>query len=57
MGTLANQRHERFAQALAEGKSATKAYTIAGYRQDRHHAARLATNGHIHSAKASFGLR
>src|SRR6266446_3645 len=26
MATLANQRHERFAQALAQGKTATEAY-------------------------------
>ena len=31
-GTLANLRHERFAQALAQGKPATKAYVLAGYK-------------------------
>jgi len=49
MPILANARHERFAQAVAKGKSATEAYRIAGYDGDRHHAARLATNGHVQS--------
>ena len=31
MGILANPRHERFAQALAKGKTATEAYVEAGY--------------------------
>jgi hypothetical protein len=31
MAVLANMRHEKFAQALAEGKSATEAYEVAGY--------------------------
>jgi phage terminase small subunit len=30
-GTLANLRHERFAQALARGKTTTEAYVLAGY--------------------------
>jgi hypothetical protein len=32
MGPLANQRHECFAQALAQGKSAAEAYVLAGYK-------------------------
>lgn len=47
MRELANQRHERFAQEIAAGETADTAYEKAGYRRDRHHAARLATNGHI----------
>lgn len=31
MPVLKNQRHERFAQELAKGKSATDAYLAAGY--------------------------
>jgi len=31
MATLVNQRHEKFAQALAEGQSATEGYKNAGY--------------------------
>ena len=41
MPVLANQRHEKFAQLLAEGKSASEAYVSAGYRANRHNAARL----------------
>ncbi len=44
---LTNTRHERFSQLLFEGKTADEAYTTAGYKPDRHHAARLATKGHI----------
>ena len=47
MRELANQRHERFAHALAAGETADAAYERAGYKRDRHHAHRLATNGHI----------
>ena len=41
MPVLPNQRHEKFAQLLAEGKSAAEAYVLAGYRANRHNAARL----------------
>src|SRR6516162_1598033 len=41
MPVLANQRHEKFAQLLAEGRSASEAYVLAGYRANRHNAARL----------------
>jgi phage terminase small subunit len=41
MGTLANQRHERFAQALAQGKSATEAYALAGYKANDGNASRM----------------
>src|SRR6516164_10007102 len=41
MPVLANQRHEKFAQLLAEGKSASESYVLAGYRDNRHNAARL----------------
>lgn len=47
MPVLKNARHEKFALALANGKTATDAYEEAGYKPDRHHAARLATKGHI----------
>lgn len=47
MGVLANQRHERFAQELAKGKSQSEAYTDAGYRESRPGASRLATNVNI----------
>jgi phage terminase small subunit len=41
MGALANARHERFAQELAKGKSATEAYAEAGYRPNSGNAATL----------------
>ena len=47
MPILANTKHEIFAQGLAEGKTADAAYSDAGYRPDRSHAARLAANGRI----------
>lgn len=34
MPVLSNQRHEAFARAIAEGKSATAAYKQAGYETD-----------------------
>ena len=39
--TLANQRHERFAQALAQGKAATEAYVLAGYKANDGNASRM----------------
>jgi phage terminase small subunit len=44
---LKNSRHERFAQGLAAGKSATEAYELAGYRGDRTAASHLLTNVNI----------
>jgi phage terminase small subunit len=44
---LKSVRHERFAQQLAAGKSATEAYELAGYRGDRTAASRLSTNVNI----------
>ncbi|MBN8189534.1 terminase small subunit [Salipiger thiooxidans] len=47
MPTLKNARHEAFAQALAAGETADAAYIAAGYKPNRHNAARLKTNEHI----------
>lgn len=47
MPVLSNPRHERFAQELAKGKSASAAYVEAGYEGDRKNAARLATNDDV----------
>ncbi|KEA07133.1 terminase small subunit [Rhizobium rhizogenes] len=47
MPVLKNARHEKFAQAVAKGKSATEAYEEAGYKPDRKNAARLTTNDDI----------
>lgn len=44
MGALSNPRHERFAQALAKGKTQLQAYVEAGYKPDDGAAARLSGN-------------
>ena len=41
MAALPNQRHEKFAQGIAEGKSATEAYEAAGYTPNDGNATRL----------------
>jgi terminase small subunit-like protein len=47
MAPLRNTKHERFAQGLAEGKSADEAYEVAGYKRNRSHASRLVAKGSI----------
>jgi hypothetical protein len=47
MPALRNQRHEKFVLALFEGKSASEAYVIAGYKPCRQNAARLTTKDDI----------
>lgn len=47
MPILSNPRHERFAQELAKGKTASEAYVDAGYKENRHNAAALAREQHI----------
>jgi hypothetical protein len=44
MPSLDNSKHERFAQALAAGKSAVDAYEAAGYRRNRGHVSTLRKN-------------
>src|SRR5262249_33188290 len=46
-GTLPNLRHERFAQALARGKTATEAYVLAGYKANDGNASRMKGNERI----------
>lgn len=41
MAALRNSRHERFAQELANGRSAVQAYEMAGFKADRRNAAKL----------------
>lgn len=41
MSALANPRHERFAQLLAQAMPASLAYVEAGFRADKHNACRL----------------
>jgi len=47
MPTLANPKHERFAQALADGKSQFEAHGIAGYKAHRGNASSLAQDKSI----------
>ena len=47
MPALKNQRHEKFALALFEGKSAHQAYIDSGYKECRQNAARLMTKDDI----------
>ena len=44
---LKNARHEKFAQALAQGLSANVAYAEAGYKPHRSNAARMRANDNI----------
>lgn len=44
---LANAKHEKFAQELASGKTATEAYVTAGYKESRPAASRLSTNVNV----------
>lgn len=47
MPELQNRRHELFAQALVEGKTAAQAYEAVGYTPNRCNASRLKTNENI----------
>lgn len=47
MPALLNPRHEIFAQELAKGKSASSAYVLAGYAENRHNGSALARQEHI----------
>jgi hypothetical protein len=46
---LENERHELFAQALAKGETATKAYELAGFKPSRKNASRLRANEGINA--------
>ncbi|TBE67438.1 hypothetical protein [Rhizobium ruizarguesonis] len=47
MPVLKNARHEKFAQALAKGRTADEAYEAAGYAANRGNATRLKANESI----------
>jgi phage terminase small subunit len=47
MPVLPNPRHEKFAQALARGTSASAAYEEAGFKAHRSNAASMARKEHI----------
>jgi phage terminase small subunit len=57
MPALANARHERFAQELAKGKSATEAMREAGFKSDRRNTTRLTTNEDIQRRVAELQER
>ena len=52
MVVLKSERHERYAQGLAKGKTQEEAYEEAGYKPHRSSASRLRTNANI-SARVS----
>jgi hypothetical protein len=54
MAPLRNTKHERFAQGLAEGRSADEAYEVAGYKRNRSHASRLVAKGSIRGRVAEL---
>jgi hypothetical protein len=54
MAALPNQRHEKFAQGIAEGKSATEAYEAAGYTPNDGNATRLKGNERIRKRVAEL---
>ena len=54
MGTLANSRHERFAQLLAEGLPASRAYEAAGYKPNDANASRLTGNDKVQARVAEI---
>lgn len=47
MAALSNPKHERFAQALAKGETATAAYEQAGYEPNEGNAGRLNRNEQV----------
>jgi hypothetical protein len=54
VAALPNQRHEKFAQSLAEGKSASEAYEAAGYTPNDGNATRLKGNERIRARVAEL---
>jgi len=54
MPVLENPRHERFAQALAKGETATAAYEQAGYEPNDGNATRLKGNDRIEARVAEI---
>ena len=54
---IRNARHERYAQALAAGKSAAEAYELAGYRPNKGNAVRLKDNEHVRKRVAELQAR
>lgn len=57
MPILSNARHELFCQNLSKGMTQDKAYAEAGYKPNRHNAARLNTNETIRKRVAELQSR
>lgn len=57
MTMLFNPRHERFAQGLAQGKTADEAYKLAGYAENRGNAIRLKANESVVARVAELQAR
>jgi phage terminase small subunit len=54
MPTLKNPRHERIAQLLASGKTATDAYELAGYKRSHSNGPALARTEEISARVAEI---
>jgi hypothetical protein len=54
MPALKNPRHEKFAQELAQGRTADEAYAAAGYTPNRGNATRMKANESIRSRLAEL---
>lgn len=54
MSALENPKHERFAQLLAKGMTATEAYAEAGYKPHDSNAARLSGNDRVQARVAEL---
>ena len=54
MGPLRNQRHERYALAVAEGHSILESYRLAGYQKNTSNASRLNANESIQARVAEL---
>lgn len=54
MAALGNPKHERFAQALAKGKSQADAYAEAGYAPSEPNASRLTRNDKVRARVAEL---
>lgn len=54
MPALKNAKHEKFAQGLAKGLTASEAYVAAGYKESRSAASRLSTNVNIEARVAEL---
>lgn len=57
MAALTNPKHERFAQELAKGKTASEAYVTAGYRANDGNASTLKGNQKVEARVAEIQER